>query len=119
MPERADRSLFSAALGAVLASATYLATTAGRVAIIWYLPLERRWVTVVPAGALGMEWFSRALWTLLALALGVVVGDRVARSIEQDLGPASLALFQIAWLLLGWGAAFTVLWLVRASQFRE
>jgi hypothetical protein len=116
MSERADPSLFSAALGAVLASATYLATTAGRLGIVWYLPLERRWVRVVPTGALGMEWFSRALWTLVALAAGAISGDRVARSSDGDLGPASAALFQIAWLLLGWGAAFTVLWLVRVSR---
>lgn len=113
MEQPRDPSLFSAALGAVLASATYLATTAGRVGIVWYLPLERRWVTAVPAGALGMEWFSRALWTLLALVLGAAVGHRVARSSSRDFGRASAALFQIAWLLLGWGAVFTVLWLVR------
>ncbi|MFO0557367.1 MAG: hypothetical protein U0269_05060 [Polyangiales bacterium] len=116
MSERADPSLFSAALGAVLASATYLATTAGRVGIVWYLPLERRWVTVVPPGALGMEWFSRALWTLVALAVGAAVGHRVARTSNRDLGRASAALFQIAWLLLGWGAVFTVLWLVRGAR---
>lgn len=113
MEPRDDPSMFSAALGCALASATYLATTAGRVGIVWYLPLERRWVAVLPAGALGMEWFSRALWTLLALAVGCAIGWKIADKTTVSLRRASAALFQVAWLLLGWSAVFTVLWLVR------
>lgn len=108
-----ERTMFCAALGSVSAATAYLLTTAGRVGVVWYLPLERRWAAALPTGALGMDWFSRAFWTLLALCIGATTGWIVPRITTRSLSRWSGALFQIAWLLLGWSAVFTVLMLVR------
>jgi hypothetical protein len=109
-----ERSLrLSAALGALFAGAAYLVTTAGRVGLFFYLPVERRWTLLEPPRSIAMDWFARALWTLLALVVGALVGAWIESRSSRDLRRVTAALWQLAALLLAWGAVFTVLWLLR------
>jgi hypothetical protein len=103
----------SAAMGAFCAGAAYLVTTAGRVGLFFYLPVERRWVVVAPPRTIAMDWFSRALWTLVALVVGALVGAWIESRSSGDWRRVTAALWQLAALLLSWGAVFTVLWLLR------
>jgi hypothetical protein len=100
-------------MGALLSSLAYLVTTAGRVGLLFYLPTEHRWSTTAPRGIVAMDWFARAAWTLLALGLGVAAGWALAPRLGDRSDRVARVAWQVAWLLLGWGTVFTVLWLIR------
>lgn len=97
-------------MGALGGATAYLVTTAGRVGIFWYLPYESRWSLAVPTGVIAMDWYARALWTLLGLGLAMGLGYRLSGYLTR---PRLSALWKSAVAALLWCVLFTTLWVVR------
>ncbi len=111
-----DRRELSAALSVLFAATAYMATTAGRVGLVYYWPVEGRWSATPRGTTIAMDWFARAGWTLVAMVIGAGVGWIFAARIGARSSALSRAAWQLGALVLGWAAVFTVLWLVRASS---
>ena len=99
-----------AATATLLGACAYMITTAGRVGWFYYLPHEGRWALHKGASVVAMDWYARATWTLLATALGALLGLWLSKRTSSR---TTRAIESVATLVLAWAVGFTVLWLVR------
>ena len=106
------RGRFATGAGTLAASAVYLVTTTTRAGLIYYLPTRHSWTFDPPSGVIAMDWFARSNATLLVGALVLGLAWRFAPSNERRLARLAGGLWALAATLLGWGAAYTVMWLV-------
>ncbi|MBL8604710.1 MAG: hypothetical protein JNK72_22480 [Myxococcales bacterium] len=107
-----DAARLATALGALSLGLTYLATTAGKLGLFYYLPTAHRWTLAPPTALIAMDWFARALWSLVALALGFGSGLALARRWPTRAATLTRALWSLAVVALSWSAVFTAMWLV-------
>lgn len=106
MSPSADRAAWAAALSTLLGAGVYLVTTATHLGLFYYLPTRGVWSASSPPGVIAMDWFARAMYTLLASGLGLWVGlsTEVSRTTTR-------AVWGLGLTVLAWALGFTALML--------
>lgn len=72
----------------------------------WYLPMERRWVFGVSAPGLGMDWYGRTAWSVVAAVGGAGLAALGGRWLADG------TTRRMAGVVGGW--ALSAVWIVAA-----
>lgn len=107
---RAARALFVAAIARIAFGAAFLAAMAGRLPIVGYLPLQRRWTFDPPPGALVMRWYGATIdaslaaiaCALIAIVLGRTRATTVSERTTRAVVHAAAFAMALDFLYFGW-----------------
>ena len=105
------RGRFATGAGTLAAATVYLVLTTTRVGLLYYLPTRGTWTFAPPTGVIAMDWFARSNATLTAGAMVTWAAWRWAPASPPTCARWAGRLWAMGWMMLGWSAAYTALWL--------
>jgi hypothetical protein len=106
--------LTESALVILSGSFAYLIVTAAHFTRPAYLPLTGEWTAQPPANGLAMDWYFRAIVTIVFSVLGAVIGR--SRALRGTRASVRHALLWLGVLVLAWAMLFTSLALVQSPR---